>query len=897
MYADFSLHTRLPARLAVLSLVAFLLAGCKTEKDPDDPTLLGAPPATAYLGVEYSYNWGAYGGESILEYSLSNGPSWLALEPISNEARQGIIMRGVPGLTGGRRGDLDLGPNNDIDIVTTDGRMAGFQPFDIEVKRNLLSLDVPEFTESESPEDPGERENQCALPDMGQAGSHSFELNLYDSEGRAAGTEPVTYVTTRGYVTVQLDQPSVTRVQVAFELRSDFDENACDEPTQFAGDQGCDHGQDNLGEVRLGQDVIIRGSGSDAAKDDQGNRLDYIDYIESGGGPVLAGLITFEPGITECYIPLEIVNDRIPEPAEFGRIHLTEVVNGIAALGSSDTGVDAVFSIDDDEPVVSVATSLQGPRDTINIGAGGIYTARLTGERDADVRVRLTSDILPAVRDYQITQVAPATTELDADQLSGELLFPAGIDTVEFRVDVTENSAAGTQDRAVQFKVDQKYQAGRQNYARGESDNLLRVNVNRLIRPLGWNDGFTATDLATGHEGRLFIAGYTSTNQPGVKVCNQQAAPECVDIEISGEVLAGSPEVYVATAERSVTEDRERRTYYEMAVAFSTSQGAGGQSGSDIVLGLYQYNSDTDNYALRWTDLFPIGTAQDEQVRWLGLNESNGYIAVAGETSGTWPEQTSNGANDVFLARVDTVPDGANEVPVLTWARQFGSVDNDRVIGGSVELSTPMLFGQADTTLDGTASTGPFFVNGNDPDQFSAVQVGQESHEIARRGFFDSGKAWFIGDSTFEYALIEVEGEDGVLDRTPLNSRSGFALGFGLSGTPATALTANDQNDLADVVLARGLIFDDDILVAGEVDGEFQSGHQASGTSAVLARLSLGGDKPYRNWRRQLQTHRFLKLANYRNDKLVVLAEHRNNGLREILLFSPEGELLTVDQD
>lgn len=55
----------------------------------------GAPPTTAYLGgVEYYYNWGgAYGGESILDYSLTNAPSWLALEDTSNKARQGIIMR------------------------------------------------------------------------------------------------------------------------------------------------------------------------------------------------------------------------------------------------------------------------------------------------------------------------------------------------------------------------------------------------------------------------------------------------------------------------------------------------------------------------------------------------------------------------------------------------------------------------------------------------------------------------------------------------------------------------------------------------------------------------------------------------------------------------------------
>ncbi|MFC6685211.1 hypothetical protein ACFQGA_12480 [Marinobacter koreensis] len=103
MRADSCLsHTISTFRLLVLVLLALAAAGCKTEKSPDQPTLLGIPPATAYLGVRYYYNWGAYGGENILDYSLTNAPSWLALEDTSNKARPGIIMAGVPGLTGER---------------------------------------------------------------------------------------------------------------------------------------------------------------------------------------------------------------------------------------------------------------------------------------------------------------------------------------------------------------------------------------------------------------------------------------------------------------------------------------------------------------------------------------------------------------------------------------------------------------------------------------------------------------------------------------------------------------------------------------------------------------------------------------------------------------------------
>ncbi|MEC7432966.1 MAG: hypothetical protein VYC10_06595, partial [Pseudomonadota bacterium] len=192
MRADLFSRSTASGRLLGAALIALAATGCKTEKDPDQPTLLGAPPTTAYLGVEYYYNWGAYGGESILDYSLTNAPSWLALEDTSNKARQGIIMRGVPGLSGGNRGEADLGQTENIEIVTTDGRMAGFQPFDIEVKRNVITLDGANLKEGESQASEDESEERCAVPEL-DAGSYSYELQKFTDEGAPDGTESVTY--------------------------------------------------------------------------------------------------------------------------------------------------------------------------------------------------------------------------------------------------------------------------------------------------------------------------------------------------------------------------------------------------------------------------------------------------------------------------------------------------------------------------------------------------------------------------------------------------------------------------------------------------------------------------------------------------------------------------------
>src|SRR5690554_5327282 len=261
MRADLFSRTFSTGRLAGLALVALAAAGCKTEKDPDDPTLLGAPPTTAYIGVEYYYNWGAYGGEGILDYSLTNAPAWLALEDTSNKARQGVIMRGVPGLTGGARGLADLGKTENIDIVTTDGRLAGFQPFDIEVKHNLVTVEAPEFTEGESPEISAPRVEHCALPDLEPEGAHSLGNE---------GAQP----TRRVYAKVKLERPSVTRVSIAFQLESDF---ACDDPVGAISPE-CHSADSNMGRAIVGKDIVALGSASDHPVDEGGNKLTYVTY-------------------------------------------------------------------------------------------------------------------------------------------------------------------------------------------------------------------------------------------------------------------------------------------------------------------------------------------------------------------------------------------------------------------------------------------------------------------------------------------------------------------------------------------------------------------------------------------------------------------------------------------
>src|SRR5690554_4988896 len=448
MRADLFSRTFSTGRLAGLALVALAAAGCKTEKDPDDPTLLGAPPATAYIGVEYYYNWGAYGGEGILDYSLTNAPAWLALEDTSNKARQGVIMRGVPGLTGGERGLADLGKTEDIDIVTTDGRRAGFQPFDIEVKHNLVSVEAPEFTEGESPEISALRGEHCALPDLEAEGAHS-------------ASETAAQPTRRVYAKVRLERPSVTRVSIAFQLESDF---TYEDPVGG-----------NMGRAIVGEDIVALGSGSDHPVDEEGNELAYVTYQEGPEGFYDRGVVTLEPGITECYIPLEVIDDKVAERTEQARLALTEVRTGLASLGNNNAGISTTLTIADNEPVVALRTLNGSTRDTLNVEAGEtdltgftfnedqVYTAILTGEREGQVNVKLTVSergSTVGAGDFLIIQESEPLEGLDLDppQADNELVFPVGTNEVLFSV--TAKDYADTEDslddRTAILVVDEK---------------------------------------------------------------------------------------------------------------------------------------------------------------------------------------------------------------------------------------------------------------------------------------------------------------------------------------------------------------------------------------------------------------------------------------------------------
>lgn len=910
MRADSCLsHTISTFRLLVLVLLALAAAGCKTEKSPDQPTLLGEPPTTAYLGVKYYYNWGAYGGEDILDYTLTNAPSWLALEDTSNKARQGIIMAGVPGLTGGGRGDADLGNARNINLVTTDGGMSGVQPFDIEVKYNALALETATFTEGSASEEPADtRFSHCAAPDLSQAGTHEFTINTYNDDGSVSGEKTVKFPTKPVYVKLTLDKPSVTRVQVAFELGSEYDPNKCDPSYQGpTPHQRCDFSAANASDAIVGKDIVGRGSDSPAPVDVNGDPLDYLSYEKDDDGFFTRGVVTLEPGIQECYIRLEVVDDSFAELSEAARLTLTEVRSGLAGLGENNDGVRTNLAIDDNEPVVSLMTKAGGARDTINVGTSREYVAKLTGVHDEKIHARLTHSEDSTARlgsEFEIEQVQNGVWVSDP-----ELVFPKDVNQLLFRVTVPPNggiySNPDLPDRFVELAVDEQYQAGRENFARPESDSLLRISLNELTAPLplGTDTSFVPTDIAMGHNGRLFVAGYDTldSNRVKVRIYDQKGnllqdvgVTPAVD-SITTTAITDAPPV-ISAVRREVSEGNVKVSRYEFVVAYGTSgpiDGTTEQGGEDVITSVFWFDeaSNGGEYVPKWTAR--TGTSGNDRVRGAGINGDSGYVILSGETNGVWPDERSAGGYDSFLQRIDTVVDGSNEVPKVAWTRQVGSVSNDSVAGSAVAGITPVTFGSAIGSVGGAPVIGgedAFFYSAGSTSTTPVVQqVGTDGDEKVTDGLLLGSTLWLLGNSDGRYFTKTDAADVTTLGRETLNSQAGFLLSYNTSGDFQDAHTINDPGDIANETFKSLIEFDGDLVAGGRTD---------SGAQAILSRVSLAdpdADPPefQNSWLYPFNFNDsdFPALANYRDDEIVALA--RLGTTWSVVLYSPEGVLLT----
>lgn len=928
-------------QLAVLALVSVSLFGCKTKEDADQPTVLGKPARAAYLGVEYYYNFGAFGGDAILDYSLSNAPPWLALEDTANKARPGIIARGIPGVTGGSRGEASLGTTKNINLTTTDGERLGVQPFEIEVRPNKVSLQSGEITEGQSAgsiEGAGEG-MLCAEPDISTTGRQEITYNQYNPDGSLDTTETDTFDTNPVLVKVVLEKPSELITKLAFELRSDYssEPEACNDPAT-PPNQACEFSTLNLQKAQLGKDVVLRGNKNDEGGENLLPQPDYIEQLDER-----SGVITLQPGITECYIRLEVVDDEFSEPTESFNVALTEVRQGLVALGDNRDEITQGVSITDNAPVVAFQTQKGFDNGALSEGEQRTYKAvldRRGGSESDTYRVRLARGEKSSAEDADY-RFLEATSNGTSNKSITEVDFPPNVNEREFIVEAIDDDADGSpptledpadlgplnEDDRLVITADEAFQNGRPFYAGQGQDLELTINdLTTEISPVGSEAaGTEATDIAVGDFGRIFVA-RQEKQADGTYLAQVVIYDRFGKTEAPYSIDTGStvpPRPQVDFVERSITQASNTIPRYEVGLAYQTDGAAAGTTnagGLDTGFVLLRRDAGLDAYAEVWHTQY--GTSGDDVLRAFGFNNGGSFF-VAGETSGVWPGETAGGGTDIYTQRINSVISGSAEIPNLVFTAQTGSGLDESTIGLGITPSTAYGVGITRGQPGITPQIGGDDIlitqnSGTKDAEQKSYQVGTELDDKPSAAIDAGNRIFLTGSAPFLYKQELDDQLNAILTTdSSVSSNSGFLLSYSLTGELDAGLSFNDEAATGNERLDALVPFDGSIITGGGTNGRFDS-KVASDGGPILARLTRDRREVERerddgsgkvdgnvvgdikeNWRAQFPEFgpqaRIVALANYKNQKMAALITWMTGDERreQLVLINGDGELLT----
>lgn len=899
-----------------------LLTSCGSSSAPDQPTVLGTPPDKAILGAEFFYNFGAFGGDQPPTFSLSNAPSWLALENTTNKARTGIILSGVPGITGGRVGEADLGPNKNITVVVNDGKLFGSGTFDITVEHNALTIDKPVLTEGEgfASDEPITPSEACVRPDTSLQGSWTQDIQFYNPDGTPKAIESRTYPTHPALIKVQLTAPPVEPVSVAFELRTNFNPATCDLPNTVPHKK-CEFSIPNLGKTELplpGHNAVdvIATSGT----------LTPPDYIQYGADK-LSGVVTFGQGIKTCFIPVEVVEDPFPETAEFFEVRLTEVRQGLASLNANGASASATIQIDDNESLVSFDLDA----DTINEKDGVFtdYVAKLDKPSDKELFVRLIAGAGSSTAtstDFRFFVPEPPANPADdngSNFIQSDLLRFAPNETeVTFRIEAPVNDGdpfendPNRDDDLIAVTVDRPASFGEENFARASENETIRVSINEWLNntTIGQAGDFVPAHIAVGDNGRVFVAG-TLGGRVELRVYNRFGAqqPPILAPFNTGSSLQLDPDISFRLRNFSVGSNLESRR--EVAVAF-TIQGALASTtavgGADIGLAVFRRDAEAPGYTNIWN--YQTGSTGDDVLKSVRIDDS-GTVFLAGNTTTNWAadvssdpvrqaqltqEVTLKGGSDVFVQRVDN----QDTQGAKAWTRLVGSPLNERLValGATFNFVYPI----AITSGGNLASTGPFgdddlfFAGINDPvaELNPKRTIGTELKDEFNDGTVFGNQMWAVGQGPARYSVVDTELS---ADTVAANSVGGLVINSSLSGVLNGVLNLNDKNDTPNAIenlLAIDAFGTGSAIAAGFTSGEFETGVNTQGsTDAIVARVTQATGLE-ENWRLQfggMDAERVIDVAVYQDREAVVLVEVDDGSTKrwELRLLTTNGVLLT----
>jgi hypothetical protein len=695
----------------VVGLTLLLLIGgisaCSNEASTKNVEILGAPSPIAYLGVEYSYNFGSSGGENLHNYSLSNHPAWLSLETINNNARLGVIARGVPGITGGRRGLEDVTKNEDVTLALTDNGKYGSFSWDLDVKENTIEIFGPEGyvegTVPETDEQPVNSTDECAYPDM--------TVKNITVDGVDYKLFPV-------LAEVNLLQPSVETVKVRYEFRTSYDENRTEQDGP------------NKSRARKNHDYII-----DYDKDDPENLMFY-NALYSPDDTFEPGVVTFEPGVTKCFIRAYVNEDLVAEATETFSIYLGEVIEGIATVGAQK--FDAV-AIEDNEPIVSIkdATSV-----VQNEGSTKTFTAKLDKSPGFVVKknpdgsststpVEFTLALQFSEDDstdnannddyliYTWSQSPDAPVD-EIDEATGcvrwgsepivavpgqvDLAFSGDQTERQFRVCLVNNgdNDPGKDDQLVfLFRDDFGTVSAR------PSGEKFSVFVNEWLSDVVVaSPAEKIVDSVVDADGNVIILGAVDGSPPFLRLFNRfgQIFPSDI-VVLEGRngvsrpvALAYSEAINTANGAQEDTDPTNNRVYH-LAVLVETDAGlSDGSTGSDVYLGVYSRVSNEANYTFKWE--YQIGSPENDVPT--GLSSVGSTYYISGTTFGdwsreliegigdVWEDQTHAGNGDIFLSKVSL----NGEEPFNNWTKLVGGADTETGLGVAANFGRVSVTGQ-----------------------------------------------------------------------------------------------------------------------------------------------------------------------------------------------------------
>lgn len=780
----------------VVAVLILLSSGCgETSKSPEDPEILGVPPDTAYLGVDYSYNFGAAGGGNQLKnYSLSNNPSWLALETTTNKARPGIVLRGQPGISGGGNGEADLGSNESIRITTNDGSLLGDRDFEINVKHNALSVVGDTITEGQShtPDVDKDEDAVCEMPDMDV--SRQVEVrhrNLRSDDESDFSSATRTYTTRPALLRVDLDQPSVEPVSVRFKVSEDkpFAEVDVNENKDVcsnddnSGDESrpCEYEDTNRAKAIFGEDFLLNGNddryGYDATFPEPPEYIEFIDEKDEEG----TGVLTFEPGKTTCFVPIWVHDDDLPETTERFDFELREVTEGLASKDEGGANPDGRIEIEDETPTVSfkeerlvvtrgesrtVKAELDRPNDTGDTLRAGVEWVNDAGDPVDDVEACFGD--CPDPDDFD--DGSPLTIE-----------FQPGSQEAEFKLRATTNGDPKPleDDETFEIGFSDTYQFGRE-FAAVSTDDTTEVTINEWADDL--TTDFSLETLVAGELGEVYAAG-TDGSELAARSINrlgEEAIDEDRDsVELSSNGTWPDPEGAIEL----VFDSRDTGTSGSPEI--SRYLGLGYTAGSEGWLTLFSSSIDREDDEplerssgaddLQWqygTDTDDLGAFQLG-----GMSVSNeGDLSLAG---------TGEGDDSIRLLQVDNNTDSSTPEPELRWERPKETGGTNTVVGlVSSGLSGFSAVGSTRGTVepDDVVGIEDFFFFGAETDgsEGTTTQFGSEKEDKISAVSGGSTRVWLGGDGDIRYELDDF---DAIEADSPREEGNAFVLVTSGSGS------------------------------------------------------------------------------------------------------------------